>query len=29
MVRRARRLWSVVTAENAGTAAQGSFFSCL
>jgi len=28
MVRRARRPWSVLTAETAGTAAQGSFFSC-
>jgi hypothetical protein len=27
IVRQARRPWSVLTAENAGTAAQGSFFS--
>ena len=27
-VRRARRPWSVLTDEPAGTAAQGSFFSC-
>src|SRR5512140_556292 len=29
IVRRVRRPWSVLTAENAGTAAQGSFFSRL
>ena len=29
IVRRARRPWSVLTAETAGTAAQGSFLSCL
>jgi hypothetical protein len=29
MVRRARRPWSVLTAEVAGMAAQGSFLSCL
>jgi hypothetical protein len=28
MVRRARRPWSVLTAETAGTAVQGSFLSC-
>src|SRR5213079_376440 len=28
MVRRARRPWSVLTEETAGTAAQGSFLSC-
>jgi len=28
MVRRARRPWPVLTADTAGTAAQGSFFSC-
>ena len=28
MVRRARRPWSVLTAETEGTAAHGSFFSC-
>ena len=29
IVRRARRPWSVLTAEIAGIAVQGSFFSCL
>ena len=28
IVRRALRPWSVLTAETAGTAAQGSFLSC-
>jgi hypothetical protein len=28
-VRRVRRPWSVLTAETAGTRAQGSFLSCL
>ena len=29
IVRRARRPWPVLTAEVAGIAVQGSFFSCL
>ena len=29
IVRRARRPWSVLTAETAGMAAHGSCFSCL